>query len=462
MIRSVLCILSFLLSLNIQVFSQENSSKPDSIQILSLTQKGEALLYKNELDSAISILNSANNIIDRANIKDVALVHGVKNRLGIALAYKQLNRQSISIFKELKEFYRKKNSQQAYDIQIAQLYNNIAINYNLLFDYEQSLRYFDSSLVFFQKKNVQFENQVRNLYLNKAMNHLDLSNYQSSIENLELAKLIRLNNPESDPSGYEKMKENLTFSDVLIEFNQSPRDILEAKEYLEENIALLGRLNSKDQYLGHAYHILHKAFILLNEYDSALHYAEKSVSFTKIQYGANHTGLITHMAELGKVYVKMGEDAKALQALDSAISIPTPEEVNKNVYKADAHLWKAKVYSKNNEVPLLINELIQATKLTFPTFSQADNIFANPVLDSLFHHPYFSIFFIKKGTLLKEMYNKNDDVAYLKSSLEAFILGIKIGMSTRKGLVSLRAKSLFASTLANNFDEAISSAHELS
>lgn len=418
-------------------------------------------MYRNELDSAIMVLDSANSMINNGAIENVSLVHGVKNRLGIAYAYKQFNRQSIRIFQELKDFYQSKNTGREYDIQIAQLFNNIAINYNLLFDYEQSIRYFDSSLVTFQRKNAQFDNQIRNLYLNKAFNHLDLSNYQSAIENLELSKLIRINNPENDPTGYEKMKENLAYSEVLIELNQKPAEILEARNYLKENVALLEKINPKDQYIGFAKSLLHKTYLLLEDYDSALLYAKETIQFFENQYGKEYTGLITKKSDLGRVYSLMGEDQKAIQLLDSAISIPTPNEVDKNAYKADAHLWKAKIHLENKKLDLLQRELINATKLIFPTFSKSEDIFANPSIDSLFQSPIFSSYFIKKGNLLKGAYYQNGDLKFLKASLEAYVLGINIGMRTRKGLSSLREKSLFASRLTDNFDEALDAAFEL-
>ncbi len=461
MIRWVFVVLMCLLAMSFQVSAQNTGIETDSALVLSLTQKGDAYMHTNELDSAILVLDSANNIINRNKIENAELVLGAKNRLGISLAYKQQNRRSIEIFQELKDFYQQNNSKDTFNIQIARLYNNIAINYNLLFDYEQSLRHFDSSLVTFQKANAQFDNQIRLLYLNKALNHLDLSNHQSAVENIEIARLIRLDNPESDPSGYEKMKENMAYSEVLIELNQNPQDILEARSYLKENIALLNKLNPKDQYIGYGYSSLHKTYMLSNDYDSAVYYANETIQFFKTLYGANYTGLITKIADLGKVYSEMGEDEKALQILDSAISIPTPADIDKNVYKAEAHLWKAKVYLKNDALDSLQKDLIQATKLMFPSFSESENIFANPNTDSLFQNPFFSSFFIKKGNLLKGMYDQKAEVAYLKASLDSYILGINLGMRTRKGLAGLRAKSLFASMLTDNFDQAITVAYEL-
>ncbi|MCE7056444.1 CHAT domain-containing protein [Algoriphagus sp. AGSA1] len=454
---------SIILTLFVELFISTPgfSLSSDTTHVLSLSKKGEALMYNNELDSAILILDSANSIIASENIAIIELVHGVKNRLAIALAYKQYNRQSIKIFQELKNFYQSKNDGGEYDIQIAQLFNNIAINYNLLFDYEQSIRYFDSSLVTFQRKNVQFDNQIRNLYLNKALNHLDLANYQSAIENLELSKLIRINNPENDPTGYEKMKENLAYSEVLIELNQNPDEIIEARNYLKENIAMLKKINPKDQYIGYAKSLLHKTYLLKNDYDSAIFYGKETIQFFKNQYGQDYTGLITKITDLGRVYSVMGEDIKAIQMLDSAIAIPTPNEIDKNAYKADAHLWKAKIHLKNNTLDLLQKELINATKLVFPTFSKSEDIFANPKVDSLFQSPIFSNFFIKKGSLLKGIYIQTGDVEYLRASLDAYILGINIGMRTRKGLSGLRAKSLFASKLTDNFDEALDVSYEL-
>ncbi|WP_226388720.1 CHAT domain-containing protein [Penaeicola halotolerans] len=430
-------------------------SYQDSLKVIELTQKGDAFLQSNELDSAILTLEKANTLINAIKDGPVEIVHGVKNRLGISYAYRGLNKRSIATFNELADFYRARNEEHKFDIQIAQLYSNIAINYNLLFDYAQSLRYFDSSLVIFQKRDLQLSDQSRLLYINKASNHLDLSNYQSAIENLEIAKLIRLSNPESDPTGYEKMKENLVLADALIEINQNKEEILEARNYLKENLRILEAINPNDQYVGSTYYNLQKTYRLLSEYDSAIYYGQKAVNFLQDQYGPTYPGLISRMASLGKLYALKGEGSTALDVLDKAIAIPTPQEIDKLPYKAQAHLSKAQVYLQNKSLDKVEKSIASATKLIFPTFENSDNIWMNPSVDSLFQSPIFSNYFIEKGALLKGLYDQTEDINYLKGALDAYILGIKIGMRTRKGLTSLRSKSLYSSYLANNFDQAI-------
>jgi CHAT domain-containing protein len=436
------------------------AQKSKEIEAINLEERGANFFKKNEIDSAIHYFSRANSIIKQDTLIDVSLVHKVKNTLAIAFAYKQQNRKSIEIFKELMTFYQLINKEKTYDLLLAKISNNIAINYNLLFDYEQSLKYFDNSLILFQGKGASFDPQIRNLYLNKSLNYLDLSNYQSALENAELSQYLRVNNLKDINSDYEKMKENLVLSEIYIELKQKPEDLIKTKKLLKENITILNELPEKDQYLGFTLSLMGKTYFALENYDSAIFYTNSSIKYFTDLYGPNYTGLITKTNELGIVYTQMGKHNKAIEVFNKSISIPTSNEIDKKFYKGDSHLWKAINYLKLKEYKLVEKELTEAMDLVFPN-NKNNSILINPNLDSLTQNAIFSKFFIKKGNILHQLYFHNNKIEYLKASLDAYISGINIGMKTRKGLIGLREKSLFDSSIFNNFDYAINIANEI-
>lgn len=450
----------FLLSVSLLFSTSIVAQENDKTDVSRLANIGIDYFNQNELDSAISNLSTANSLINQEDLKDISLVHKVKNTLGIAFAYKQQNRRSIEIFKELIKFYQSKNKTKEYDIQLAQLSNNIAINYNLLFDYEQSLKNFDNSLFLFQGKGASYEPQIRNLYLNKALNYLDLSNYQSALENAELSQYIREKDSNIKNIEYEKMKENIVLSEIYIEINQKPEDIKKTLKLLTENVNTLNKLPVKDQYLGFTLSLMGKAHFALENYDTSLYYANASIEYFKALFGDEYTGLITKNNDLGIVNTRLGNHSKALEIFDEAIAIPTLDEIEKKNYKANSHLWKAVNFLELNQLKSVENELTQAINLIFPN-NKLKSILANPSIDSLTQSPIISKFFIKKGDILNQLYQQNKNINYLKASLDSYILGINIGMKSRKGLIGLREKSLFDSGQSNDFDDAINIAYEV-
>ena len=197
-----------------------------------LYAKAQHYFKQNKFDSAALYFDDANQLANENAFTDEKLIHEIKNGYGITLAYLRQNMKSIEIFKELNSFYRENNSEGKYNKELAKTFNNIAINYNFIFDLEQAVRYFDSSLVYFRKENLLFADETRRAHYNKALNFLDMGNYQAAIENVELARFNRVKDSGDDKLSYERMSENLIFSEVLIEMNQGPHELREALTYL--------------------------------------------------------------------------------------------------------------------------------------------------------------------------------------------------------------------------------------
>ncbi|TJZ59910.1 CHAT domain-containing protein [Sphingobacterium olei] len=435
--------------------SESQEELIETLQVLA--SSGKTFYSQNKLDSAAFYLDSANRLINRYHILDTALVQETKNTYGIVLAYLQRNGESIKVFEELNAFYLQVEDDPHIKTKRAKVFNNIAINYNFLSDYEQAIRYFDSCLVIFNDRSLLQDKQTQTLYLNKALNQLDLGDYQSALENIELSRHIRGQNSVSSQDQYALMRENLIYAEVLLEINQDKEDILAAIKHLHEGIAILRAINPGDYYHGSFLGLLSKAHYLLGAYEEATDYAIQTQNFLISSYGDKYTGLIFRYNEYAKILVAQGKIDSARHYLSKALEIPVQADANKTMYKVQALLQLADIANLDS-IPMFVS---RATDLLFPGFSDTTDILRNPPPNLIPTHPYMGAFFTKKGALLHKLYQQNGRVDYLVQALDCYMIAIREGGRSRKGLMTLRSKATFSNLLHDSFSQAMALAHTL-
>lgn len=425
-----------------------------------LYAKAQHYFKQNKFDSAALYFDDANQLANENAFTDEKLIHEIKNGYGITLAYLRQNMKSIEIFKELNSFYRENNSEGKYNKELAKTFNNIAINYNFIFDLEQAVRYFDSSLVYFRKENLLFADETRRAHYNKALNFLDMGNYQAAIENVELARFNRVKDSGDDKLSYERMSENLIFSEVLIEMNQGPHELREALTYLNEAYDILMKTSPRDYYVPSVLGLQSKAHLLLTNYDSALFYSRKIFALYNELYGPSYPGLVFRNREHGRIFKALDKPDSAMHYFRMTVDFPAAVDVSRNFYKVDARMEIAEIHLQQNNPDSAISGLLKATHALFPS-DQSTNYFENPSPESIPLDPFISIFFSKKAEILYSAFQKTDSVEYLKAALDAYMLGINEALKSRKSLVTIRSKAIYSKQFNNHFDRAIAMASDL-
>jgi CHAT domain-containing protein len=426
-----------------------------------LGNKGLDFFKKSQLDSAIKYFHEANQLINQHGIKEVALVHLVKNQYGISLAFLQQNPKSLEIFKELNQFYRSVNSDGAYHIDLAKTYNNIAINYNFMYQYEQALRYFDSCLVFFRKADLMFDEDAQVTYLNKALNYLDIGNYQAAVEHVDMSRYIRTHNPKLNDDAYNIMQEYIIYAEVLVEVSQNITELQEAIQYSRKALEIALKDNPDDYYISSIYGHISMAYFKLGEYANSVEYMHKTIQFLTDHFGPEYPGLITRYGFIGKVFAAMESYDSATFYYNKAMSVPLERDESKAVHKADVLLKIAQVQLTQGDFSQLNAHLAACNRLLFPGMENPEEIMALPPGNLIPGNTYIGQYFRDKGELLYRIYQSGQPDEYLKSAVDNYFLGIEVGMKQRKGMQSIRAKGVFAAQMSNQMEQAFAMAFQL-
>lgn len=204
------------------------------------------------------------------------------------------------------------------------------------------------------------------------------------------------------------------------------------------------------------YQNLGKTYQRTGQYDSALYFLKKAeVTAT------DQVLMIKLFNNLAGTYIGLGDYEHAASYLDRSISANKKLYKTKNAALAYSHIYKAKIYEKQNNLHDALQEYQQAIITLHFDFNDS-NYYHNPEdLQKVISRQYFFECLHYKASAFLKSYHSFLEHNDLRAAFENYDLAIRMMDVIRKGQSSDEAKLMFNNKTHHVYDEAIQVAFEL-
>ena len=495
-----LVITSLLFFLISSTFAQENSSdstmfylskaKLDSIKIESRADGRSEIKNRDELkklelffknnesyDEYLECLSLISSSFNQEAKWDSLLFYLKKGIVEVIRPKKTTHKQLINIFynryasflveagqylnsKEIHEEhldYLRKND----TLGLAREYNNFAVLLNHIKESEQSLRYYDSCLTVLKRSSLDTASGLaQTAYLNQSMPKMNMGQFQEALESLRKSEINLVNMNMQDNPG-EIIITSLYYAYVYCFKNEFPEDLENASKYAEKGYEMLYKINKEHYYMTYFYLILADIEERKGNFAKSVNFNKQAIGLKTKLHGEFNDDMPAMLTNLARVSSKVGQVDSAFyyynqieKFYDRPNQIKTYDYIEYLFENADFHL-------KNKQIELAENKLVQALKSYIPSYSWENGIADNPPFDLIPDNYQSAFFFIKKGEITKEMAELNKDLDLLKSSLDAYIIGILLLNKSKNAIFNIRSKSQYGQQKSIYFADAIQLATDL-
>jgi CHAT domain-containing protein len=423
----------------------------------SLLYLSYSYYFETKMDSNLVYLEKGiSEVIRPKKAKNLAIINIFYNRYASFLNDDGQYRKSKELYQEQLEHLRKNDPSG-----LARAYNNFAVLLNNLKESEQSLRYYDSCLTILKKEGLESGSPLAfNTYLNQSMPKINVGQYQEALESLRkselnLVKMNRQNNPG------DIIITSLFYAYVYSHKNEYKEDLENAKNYAFKGYEMLYSINQEHFYMTYFYLVLADIEEKKGNLKQSLQLNKQAVALKVKLSGEINDDMPAMLTSVARVHSSLDQKDSAEHYFNQVKRIYEDPKQIKTYDYVEYLFEKADFYLKSNNSKQAEIVLLEALKGFIPTYSWDLGIADSPPFDLIPDVYQAAFFFIKKAEITRKIAETNNDIELLKSSLDAYSIGIILLNKSKSAIFNLRSKSQYGQQKSTYYSEAIQVASKL-
>ncbi|MBN2519844.1 MAG: tetratricopeptide repeat protein, partial [Bacteroidales bacterium] len=380
---------------------------------------------------------------------------------------------------------------------ISDVNNLLGLINNQLGDYDQAFENYIKAAEICKKVKGENNIDLNNIYMNIANLYKTKAKYKEALEyynkSMEILKLYH----EETYSGFATNYINLAF--LYTELNEYET----ALEYFNAALALLLNISGENnRNIPYIYAGIGKIYDNKGMYEQALQYTNKSINLFKVKFGENHSITAEAFQNLANIYYHSNKYQLAIQEFNNSLKIFNTiyDEVHPSI--AECYNSLANCYIETNDIDKALENYQKAIdifkiiyqgkhpqiakvynnigdyNLKFGKYEEAlqsyqeamianvipfneKDIFLNPIINNYLDHTHLLHSLKSKARILTELFQKNKSINYLELSLTNYQLCDSLMDKMRQSFTKKSDKIALGDTAFVIYDEAITVCKDL-
>ncbi|MBW1295856.1 CHAT domain-containing protein [Aquimarina litoralis] len=467
------------------VFTSKNKT---SGIIESYNNLGQVYLAENDFTSAeeefkkaINVDKSEDNSFLAFSYNNLARIYYIKAKYEVSIEF-----MSKAIFLEKRRLGEDHP-------QIARYYNNIGTIYERLGKDEEALAYYKKALAIQLQVSGNSHSSIASFYNNISKILYKKGDLDGSIEYLEKAIEIA-----KQVYGEDNLKLVNYYSNISYKYGDKGK-FQKALFYTKKALEISFKFNEVDSYyVASTYNNMASIHMALGQYEKALHYSIKSNEIREKLFGKIHPDVATSYLNLGQISFLKEDMKQALSYFKKSERIKVKTlgkdhlDLGKNYFDIGELYLKNKqydsaLYYQNKALKVYKNNVYEKDYRVLRTYCQIGNSYRKKkqlkqamsyydmVLDfdkkkslnKLIENSDFNTLkallyaYTGKGGVYRDLYFKENDINYLKNSIDNYKNADTLAITTRHFLFGYKEKLLVSEAVKKMYGGAIQSTLQL-
>ena len=275
--------------------------------------------------------------IKAQSIENLIRIIGGKNAF-VRASLKEFSKicYSLGNYKESKENYEKllsihQSMKTVDDIEVADIYNDLALLENKLWNNKEALEKINSSLAIKLKLFGECHLSTAIAYNNRGLIYYSNKSNEEALKDFNTSYDIRekIHNEDTDANKKPSLPIAISLNNIGL-IKLSTNNFLEAKSCFERSLKIkLHLFDNRDPALMVSYNNLGVAHKSLNEFEKAIEYYSKSLDLLQSK-GGNQSDVATALNNMGLLYLVEDNNKMALEYLTKSLEIRKEIWVDQN------------------------------------------------------------------------------------------------------------------------------------